>query len=153
MIDKNWLSHRSPAAALVLGSLLAAGTASAATMTAYKTEFCGCCDGWIEHAEDTGFTVTAKNIDHQALFDMKQEAGLDPGLASCHTTWVEGYLIEGHVPADAIHRLLEERPDILGLTAPGMPQRSPGMIAGDDFSGFDVLAVDRNGGTEVFISY
>lgn len=125
----------------------------AAEMTVYKTEYCGCCDAWVDHARDAGFQVTAKNVEHAELFQLKQEAGLDAGLASCHTTFVDGYLIEGHVPADAITRLLEEQPDIIGLTAPGMPQKSPGMIDGDTFSGFDVLAVDRSGGTATYVSY
>ena len=137
-------------AGLLLGGIT---SALATEVTVYKTEYCGCCDGWVDHAKQAGFEVTAKNVEHAELFQLKEETGLDAGLASCHTTFVDGYLIEGHVPADAIARLLEEQPDVIGLTAPGMPQNSPGMIEGDTFSGFDVLAVDRRGDTTVFARY
>ncbi len=137
-------------ASLLMGGMTAAATAE---MTVYKTEYCGCCDGWVDHAREAGYTVTARNVEQADLIRLKQDGGLAMDLASCHTTFIDGYLIEGHVPVDAIAKLLEEQPDVIGLTAPGMPQRSPGMIEGDTFSGFDVLAVDRNGGTTVFVSY
>lgn len=137
-------------AGLLMGGMT---VAAAAGMTVYKTEYCGCCDGWVDHAREAGYSVTTRNVEQADLIRLKQDAGLAAELASCHTTFVDGYLIEGHVPADAIARLLDEQHDVIGLTAPGMPQRSPGMIEGDTFSGFDVLAVDRSGTTTVFVRY
>ena len=85
---------------------------------------------------------------------IKKEAGLQPGLASCHTAFVDGYVIEGHVPASDIKRILTQKPAVLGLTAPGMPQKSPGMQPeGSAPQGFDVLAFDKSGQTTVFKRY
>ncbi|MCH8504025.1 MAG: DUF411 domain-containing protein [Ectothiorhodospiraceae bacterium] len=141
-------------ALLAAAGLLANGIAAAADeMTVYQTEYCGGCDGWIDHVRDEGFSVTAHDVDFQALSDMKRDGGLSPEHGSCHTTWVNGYLIEGHVPADAIRQLLDDAPDIIGLTAPGMPAQSPGMVSGNRFSGFDVLAVDQQGASSVFKRY
>ena len=85
---------------------------------------------------------------------IKQDAGLQPEFASCHTAFVDGYVIEGHVPASDIKRLLTEKPQVLGLTAPGMPQKSPGMQPeGLAPEGYDVLAFDKAGQSQVFTSY
>ncbi len=122
-------------------------------MVVYKTETCGCCDDWVDHVREAGFAVTAHDISHQELNLKKHEAGLSPGLGSCHTAFVDGYSIEGHVPAADIHRLLDKRPDVAGLTVPGMPVGSPGMEMGDRKDPYDVLAFDRDGETRVFSSY
>lgn len=120
-------------------------------ITVYKSPTCGCCKGWVTYLEDEGFSVTA--VDHDDVDMIKAENGLaDPSLKSCHTALVDGYVIEGHVPASDIERLLSERPDVVGLTAPGMPMMSPGMnslIPKD----YDVLAFQKNGQTRVFSSY
>lgn len=140
---------------LTVAALALPGAASAAgsDMVVYKTETCGCCVGWVAHAREEGFTVTAHDISQRDLVQLKDEAGLTPDLMSCHTTWVGGYAIEGHVPAEAVKELLEERPGILGLAAPGMPAQSPGMTRGSEYSGFDVLAVRYNDQPTVFKSY
>jgi hypothetical protein len=121
-------------------------------VTVYKSATCGCCSKWITHLENEGFKVVSHNKDDMNA--IKMEAGLQPGLASCHTAFVDGYVIEGHVPASDIKRLLTEKPAVLGLTAPGMPQKSPGMQPeGLAAQGYDVLAFDKAGQTSVFKRY
>jgi len=121
-------------------------------VTVYKSATCGCCSKWITHLENEGFKVVSHDKDD--MTSIKVEAGLQPELASCHTAFVDGYVIEGHVPADDIKRLLTEKPPVLGLTAPGMPQKSPGMQPeGDTPQGYDLLAFDKAGQTHVFTAY
>ena len=102
--------------------------------------------------EDNGYTVQVEDI--QDLAEVKSRYQVPPELQSCHTAIVDGYIIEGHVPAAEIERLLAERPDITGLAVPGMPIGSPGMdVAGADSQPFDVLAFNESGVVEVFASY
>lgn len=118
----------------------------------YKSPTCGCCSKWIAHIEEAGFAVEATNMDNVNPF--KQKVGVPQKLASCHTAMVDGYFIEGHVPADDIKRLLKERPDIAGLTAPGMPIGSPGMeVPGRKADNFQVLAVGKDGQSRIFASH
>lgn len=133
----------------LFGLGLLAWPALAAQMTVYKSESCGCCKGWVEHMAADGFELEVVNTDN--LAPIKADAGLRPGLASCHTALVEGYVIEGHVPAADVRRLLEQRPAVKGLTIPGMPQSAPGM----DVPGtpYEVLSFDENGQTAVFSRY
>ena len=91
----------------------------------YKSPTCGCCNKWIEHLESNGFSVHATDVPD--LAPIKAENGVPRRLASCHTAIVDGYLVEGHVPAIDVHRLLRERPKVSGLAVPGMPIGSPGM--------------------------
>ena len=122
------------------------------TITVYKSPTCGCCSKWVDHLEANGFTV--KTTDMPDVTPVKQRFGLPGSLASCHTAVVDGYAIEGHVPAADVKRLLEERPDITGLAVPGMPIGSPGMeIEGRPVDRYDVIAFDRRGGQEVFASH
>ncbi len=102
-------------------------TSAAETMTVYKSPSCGCCEGWVKHMEQAGFDVEVHNLDD--MNSIKQKVGLNPGLASCHTALVDGYVFEGHVPAEDIQRFLEEKPDAKGLAVPGMPagENVPGM--------------------------
>ena len=121
-------------------------------VTVYKSATCGCCSKWITHLVNEGFKVVSHNKEDMNI--IKKEAGLQPGLASCHTAFVDGYVIEGHVPASDIKRILTQKPAVLGLTAPGMPQKSPGMQPeGSAPQGFDVLAFDKSGQTTVFKRY
>lgn len=96
-----------------------------------KDPSCGCCDGWVAHIEAAGFPVRV--VESTDMDSLKQRLGVPAELASCHTAEVGGYVVEGHVPAAAIRRLLAERPDATGLAVPGMPAGSPGM----DFPGVD----------------
>jgi len=121
-------------------------------VTVYKSATCSCCSKWITHLENEGFNVVSHNQDD--MNTIKQEAGLQPELASCHTAFVDGYVIEGHVPASDIKQLLNTRPAVLGLSAPGMPQKSPGMQPeGMAPQGYDVIAFDKAGKTSVFNRY
>jgi hypothetical protein len=136
-------------AALLGAPVYAEGPAQ--SVTVYKSPTCGCCNGWVDYLRDNGFEVQAHNTDR--LTDLKAELGLtDRRLMSCHTAVVGGYLVEGHVPVDDIRRLLSERPDVTGITAPGMPQMSPGMQSVEP-KGYDVLSFDKEGNVRVFSSY
>ena len=121
--------------------LLASGaTADSATIQVYKTPTCGCCTKWIDHLRAAGFEVEATDMPDLTTF--KAMNGVPDGLTSCHTAMVEGYVIEGHVPASDITKLLQERPKIAGLAVPGMPMGSPGMEHRDPsrHEAFDVIA-------------
>jgi hypothetical protein len=137
----------------LLGALFFAAPLHAATMTVYKTATCGCCTAWVEHVRAAGFEVEAIDVARERLIEHKQSAGLDRRLASCHTATIDGYVIEGHVPAADIRRLLEQRPDVAGLAVPGMPVGSPGMEVGDRVDPYRVIAFDRRGGLEIFAEY
>ncbi|MEZ5564981.1 MAG: DUF411 domain-containing protein [Gammaproteobacteria bacterium] len=116
----------------------------------WKTPTCGCCGKWVTHMEDAGFKVRVTDLDN--LDAVKHKHGISPALSSCHTAVVGNYVIEGHVPASDVRRLLKEHPDVLGLTAPGMPAGSPGMDIPDSPS-FDVLAINKDGSTTVYSTH
>ena len=99
--------------------------AATSTILISKDPSCGCCSGWAEHLRAAGFQT--KIVDVANLAPIKERLGVPPALASCHTAEIDGYVIEGHVPASAIRRLLAERPPASGLAVPGMPIGSPGM--------------------------
>ncbi len=115
---------------------------SAADVIVYKSPTCGCCKLWIDHLKANGFTVKAHDTEN--VIAHKQRLGLLPELAACHTAVVNGYVIEGHVPAADIKRLLKEKPKITGLAVPGMPMGSPGM-EGPVKESYEVKAFDKNG--------
>ena len=127
------------------GAVIPAGT----DVLVYKSPTCGCCAKWVDHLEAAGFTVQVEDVDD--LRPIKAENGVTPELASCHTAIVDGYVIEGHVPADVIAKLLVERPDVRGLSVPGMPTGSPGMEGGTP-EPYDVIAFDEGGNTSVYAS-
>ncbi|TSE31504.1 DUF411 domain-containing protein [Tepidimonas charontis] len=119
----------------------------------WKDPNCGCCNDWIRHLHAHGFRVQAFDSGNAA---MRQRLGIPPALASCHTAQVGGYVIEGHVPAADIQRLLRERPAALGLAVPRMPVGSPGMDGpeyGNRRDPYDVLLVQRDGATRIYASY
>ena len=138
---------------LLAGLTLSPARAAGESILVLKTLGCGCCLGWVEHLEKAGFTVETKNLAMGALMQEKLAAGLKPGLTSCHTGKIGGYVIEGHVPVREIQRLLAERPDAVGLTVPNMPVGSPGMEYGDKVDPYEVLLVRRDGTTEVYARY
>lgn len=100
-----------------------------------------------------GFAVEARNAGQRALWELKKRWGITHELSACHTAFVGGYVVEGHVPASDVRRLLAERPDALGLAVPGMPIGSPGMERGNRRDAFDTLLIKRGGETEVFSSH
>ncbi len=114
----------------------------------YKSPTCGCCKKWIAHLQQNGFNVTAKDV--RDVTPIKIKNGLTPQLASCHTALVDGYVIEGHVPASDIKRLLKERPAVKGLSVPGMPVGSPGMEQGDRKDPYNVVTFTDKGETSIF---
>jgi len=115
----------------------------------YKSESCGCCKLWVQHIAKFGFPVEVHDIDN--LNPVKERVGVPFGKGSCHTAEVDGYFIEGHVPADDIERLLRERPKAKGLTVPGMPAGSPGMeVPSGEIQPYEVLLVAEDGSTSVF---
>ena len=136
--------------ALTLGLLLSPVIAAAQTVTVYKSPTCGCCTGWVDYLRDEGFRV--ETIDLQNLDPIKQEHGISRQLQSCHTALVDGYVVEGHVPVDDIRRMLKEKPEITGLTAPGMPAMSPGMASLRP-KDYDVLSFDAGGNVEIYSRY
>ncbi len=117
-------------------------------MVMYKHPDCGCCGKWADHMRDNGFKV--KEVSTLELALVKSEAGVPQALASCHTATVAGYIVEGHVPASDVRRMLDEKPDIVGLSAPGMPLGSPGMEGSYPAERYDVLGFDAAGGSSVF---
>ena len=119
-------------------------------ITVYKDPSCGCCKNWIEHLIKHGYAVDAK--DTPAMADVKRTLGVPDALTSCHTAVVNGYLIEGHVPASDIARLLKQKPKVAGLAVPGMVTGSPGM-EGPTKQHYKVLSFDNNGKTKVFAAY
>ena len=123
------------------------------TIEVFKTATCGCCHDWIAHLQDAGFAVAAQDLEYVALAELKQTAGVPDALVSCHTGRIAGYVIEGHVPAADIRRLLVERPAAIGLSVPGMPFGSPGMGPEDQREAYDVILIGRDGATNVFASY
>jgi hypothetical protein len=126
--------------------------AAGPVVTVYKDPACGCCSLWVKHLEANGFQVTVHNVENIAEY--KQKLGVPRDAQSCHTAVVDGYTIEGHVPAAEIHRLLKERPQAKGLAVPGMPIGSPGMesatITNDNYR---VLLFKSNGETSVYSEY
>jgi len=114
----------------------------ARTATVYKDPQCGCCKAYIAHLRDNGYQVEARDLDDMA--PMKRMAGVPEALESCHTTVIDGYVVEGHVPLAAIDRMLRERPAIKGIALPGMPAGSPGM-GGDQEEPFTVYRFSRQG--------
>lgn len=127
--------------------------AGAPTVEVWKSPTCGCCGDWIRHLESEGFAVRVNDTGNTAV---RERLGIPLALGSCHTALVGGYVIEGHVPAREIKRLLAERPRALGLAVPGMPLGSPGMD-GPAYGGrrtpHDVLLVRAGGATSVYQAY
>lgn len=136
---------------LLVGAVFVAAPVWAAEVTVYKSPTCGCCTKWVEHLEQSGFEV--KTYDVRDVVSYKVRMGVPPTLGSCHTALVDGYVIEGHVPADDIKRLLTQRPRVSGLAVPGMPVGSPGMEQGNRRDRYDVLSFTEDGATEVFATH
>jgi len=121
----------------------------AQAITVYRTATCGCCGKWVEHLEASGFTPTVHIV--PSMDQAPPRKSVPPALHSCHTATLEGYLVEGHVPADVIRQLLKDRPKVQGIAVPGMPLGSPGMESPNP-QPYDVLTFDASGKTTVFAS-
>ena len=121
------------------------------TVHVWKSPTCGCCTAWVEHMRKAGFTVNVSEVDDTG--PTRRRLGMPAKLGSCHTALVGGYVLEGHVPADDVKRLLRTKTAGLGLSVPGMPVGSPGMEMGPRLDPYDVLLVQRDGSTSVFSHY
>lgn len=131
-------------------ALAPAAAPAAGEVTVYKTPACGCCSKWVDHLKANGFAVRAEDV--RDLNAVKARYGVQRHLASCHTAVVDGYVVEGHVPAEAIKRLLRERPAVKGVAVPGMPVGSPGM-EGPNAERYDVVTFDAEGRSQVYMRY
>jgi hypothetical protein len=143
----------SGAMAIGLMAALPALAQPARTIEVWKDPNCGCCQDWIVHVEQAGFKVKANEVGNNAA---RARLGMPQKLGSCHTALVQGYVIEGHVPARDIERLLKDKPPAIGLAVPGMPIGSPGMdgaVYGGRRDRYDVLLVLKDGSTRVFSSH
>lgn len=120
---------------------------AAQPIVVYKTATCGCCGKWVEHLKAAGFTPTVHTV--PTMDDAPMRKRIPSALRSCHTATLEGYLVEGHVPADVIRKLLKEKPRVDGIAVPGMPAGSPGMESSRP-EPYDVLTFDAAGKTSVF---
>jgi hypothetical protein len=130
---------------------LAVASASHDTVEVWKTATCGCCHMWIDYLQQQGFVVVAHDISDAELTKFTNANGVPDSLASCHTAHVGGYVIEGHVPAEDIRKLLADRPKIRGLSVPGMITGTPGM--GDNPGKFTVVAIDAKGKPSVYAQH
>lgn len=128
-------------------SAQAAAAGDGPAVHVYKTATCGCCAKWVDHLREAGFAVTVE--DTRELMAVKRREGVPTDLSSCHTALVNGYVVEGHVPASVVHAFLEEAPEARGLAVPGMPIGSPGM-EGRHAEAYDVFAFDADGERTVF---
>jgi hypothetical protein len=131
------------------GAVWVAAQGAKPQMTVYKSPTCGCCSKWIEHMRASGFEVKAVDVDD--IDKVKREHGVPASAASCHTGLVNGYVVEGHVPADAVLKMLKDKPAIAGLAVPGMPMGSPGMeVPGGQKDAYDIVSFDKGGKTAVY---
>jgi hypothetical protein len=117
-------------------------------ITVYKTASCGCCAKWVDHMKSAGFAPTVSDLPE--VGSTKLKLGVPADLQSCHTATVDGYVVEGHVPADVVRQLLKEKPKVTGIAVPGMPMGSPGMEQGGMKDAYEVLTFDRSGKTTVY---
>ena len=131
----------------LLGVFYAQQQSGSPTVVVYKSPTCGCCAKWVDHMEAAGFAVEVHDMNN--LSPIKTQYGVRRAFSSCHTAVVDGYVVEGHVPAEHVVRLLAERPDVTGIAVPGMPIGSPGM-EGPNPEAYDVISFDREWRTGVF---
>jgi hypothetical protein len=133
------------AALAAVGTLVSAGALAAAekpVITVHRDPSCGCCSGWVQHLQQSGFVT--KVLETRDIDAVKTRFGIPDDLAACHTAEVMGYVIEGHVPVEALRRFLAEKPNAAGLAVPGMPIGSPGMEGGTP-ERYDVVLFGPNG--------
>jgi hypothetical protein len=145
------------AATVVLAAALAGTISTTSQRTAlpsvevFKSSTCGCCSKWVEHMRQAGFTVHTRDLPDADLEQMKVTLKVPDNMRSCHTARLGGYVVEGHIPAAEIKRLLKERLKVVGLIVPGMPTGSPGMeVPGVRPRTYQVLTFDTQGKTQVF---
>lgn len=133
---------------LVARERLFAAAPALPVITVYKDPGCECCGKWVKHLSANGFVATVQNT--SKMDEVKRTMGVPAALQSCHTAVVGAYVVEGHVPADLIKKMLAEKPAIVGLAAPGMPNGAPGMETSAKPDKYDVIAWERSGKTRVY---
>ena len=138
------------AAAAIPFSAAVALRAAATHIQVYKTPTCGCCGNWVKHLQQNGFEVSVQDVPDTTPY--RKKYGVPEELMSCHTGIVEGYALEGHVPAAEVQRILRERPKARGLAVPGMPMGSPGMEAART-QPYSVMLIGMTGKATVYQSY
>ena len=136
---------------VLLPALPAIGNAVLPPVEVFKSPTCGCCGAWVEHMRAAGFVVDVTNVDDTTA--ARKRFGMPDTFGSCHTALVGGYVVEGHVPAADVKRLLGLKASAVGLSVPGMVPGSPGMEVGSRHDPYKVFLVDRNGRATVFASY
>lgn len=155
-------ARRTRRSLLIAAGALSAGAVAAAAlavrpsradedMVVYKSPSCRCCGAWVKHMQKAGLRVRV--INESDIGPIREKLGTPADLASCHIAAIDGYIVEGHVPADAIEKLLAERPDAVGLFLPGMPLGSPGMESPGGGEPYDVIMLRRDGSRETFARY
>lgn len=138
---------------LIVALALWAGIApaqAAERVEVFKSPYCGCCEKWVEHLRKAGFEVITRDVND--VPGARRKLGMPERFGSCHTARVGGYVVEGHVPAADVERLLKEKPRAVGLAAPGMPQGSPGMETSHP-QPYDTLLVQADGSATVFAKH
>jgi hypothetical protein len=120
-------------------------------ITVHRSPSCNCCGKWVEHLKQNNFKVN--DIVSEDVQAIKNKYGITTQLASCHTALVGGYVVEGHVPANDIRKLLKDKPDVVGITVPGMPSGTPGMEMGSKKDAYQVISFDKSNQRQVFTSY
>jgi hypothetical protein len=135
----------------VLAALPTFPVEPAKVVQVFKSPTCGCCSAWVAHMKSAGFVVKVAEV-HQTAIERKR-LGMPERFGSCHTATVDGYVLEGHVPAVEVKRLLAARPKVIGLAVPSMPPGSPGMEIGGRKDPYDVLLIDPAGQASVYASY
>lgn len=153
--NKEVLMNTAKLFALILAAfsqnLFAEETGKALEMTVYRSPTCGCCGKWLEHAKLNGFKIN--DVISDDMDTIKARFGVPEKLASCHTAIVDGRVIEGHVPAADIQKLLQSQSSLTGIAAPGMPMGSPGMEMGGQQQAYKVMSFDKAGKYEVFAEH
>lgn len=139
------------ALAALVGSAAAAQRPQSQVVEVYKDPTCGCCANWIKHLEANGFKT--KVTETEDMDAVKIKLNVPKRVQSCHTATIDGFVLEGHVPAADVKRLLKDRPAVAGLAVPGMPMGSPGMEVGKTVQRYDVLTFDQRGEMKVYASY
>lgn len=145
---KRWLSRMG--ITMLLAALFAPAALAAGALEVYSDPSCGCCGAWVDYLRTQGYAVTVHQ--DQPVAAVKARLGMPPGAMSCHTAVIDGYVVEGHVPVGDIRRLLAERPDAIGIAAPGMPMGSPGMEMGVP-ERYEVVLIGRDGSTRVYATH
>ena len=132
-------------------AIVSAQRGASPTMEVYKSPTCGCCSKWVDHVRQAGFTARVTELDDEALDALKAKHGIPRTAQSCHTALIGGYVVEGHVPAAEVQRLLKEKPAVAGIAVGGMPTGSPGMeVAGVPPRTYNVVTFDKQGAVRVY---